>query len=105
QASSLLRLRGVRGGFLRDAMLGLADFLFDFGNLVGFHIGGGYATPFFQRLFPLRRRKIHAPAFCVHVTQMGMNCWIVRFARSSFAQRVFGLGVLSLLVVNPAEAV
>src|ERR1700757_4028658 len=39
-------LHWFRSSFLRHAMLGLADFLFDRGDFFGFYVGGENAFPF-----------------------------------------------------------
>src|SRR5579862_57692 len=92
-------------GFLRHAMPGLADFLFDLGDFFRLDVGGQDAFPFGERFFPLGGSLLGGGGIVVNVAQMSVNGRIMAFAIESFAESGFGVGELVLLVVDPAEAI
>src|SRR5580693_131823 len=102
---SALLLLVLGGGFLGDAMFYGADFLFDFGDFVGFHVGGKRAVPLGEGFFPLGGGLFAAALLGVNVAEVRVNVGIVGIAFDGFVQPHFGFVVFALLVVNPAEAV
>src|ERR1700746_893651 len=83
-ASGLFRFRS---SFLRHAMPGLVDFLFDLGDFFWFDVGRENAFPFGERFFPLGGSLLGAAGLGVNVSQMGVNGGIVAFAIESFTER------------------
>ena len=74
-------------------MFRLVEFLFYFRNLLGFHVRGQNAAPFFERLFPLRGRQIRPSRFRVDITEVRMNRRVVPLALDRFAQRRLRFGI------------
>src|SRR5690348_5873131 len=69
----LLRLGFLRGRFLGDAMLGLAELLFDFSDFVVLDVGGQSVTPFREGFLPLRSGEFVALELGVNVTEVRMD--------------------------------
>src|ERR1700682_1159426 len=69
-AHALLRLGFLDGRFLSYAMLGLAEFLLDFSDLVVLDVGGQSMTPFRERFFPLGGGELIAAELGVDVAEV-----------------------------------
>ncbi len=87
----LLGLGFLRRGFLRDAMLGLGELLFELGDFIGFDVGGQRALPFHERFFPFGGGHLGAAGLGVQIAEMRVDSGVVAFVLEGFAQSGFGI--------------